>query len=316
MSNIIITEVAADDSEIRLDRWFKRHYPQVPFGTVAKLCRKGNIRLDGKRVKPEARLLVGQKVKFPKALLDIVPVDKGQEPTQARKDNLEKKAEEFMENIIYQDKNILVINKPAGIAVQGGTKIAYSVDDFLEFYRFDKNDRPRLVHRLDKDTSGILLIARSAKTAADLAELIRQKRVEKKYLALLDGVPKVKQGLIDIELQKSEDEDGDEKVRSQANGKKARTEYRILDYANQTACLGEFNLITGRTHQIRVHTAEIGCPIMGDKKYNHKRSKYKHMMLHAWEMSFMLNGQRYDLRQDPPEHFIEAMEDYGLRLAK
>jgi 23S rRNA pseudouridine955/2504/2580 synthase len=227
MSNIIITAVAADDSEIRLDRWFKRHYPQVPFGTVAKLCRKGNIRLDGKRVKPEARLLVGQKVKFPKALLDIVPADKGQEPTQARKDNLEKKAEDFMENIIYQDKNILVINKPAGIAVQGGTKIAYSVDDFLEFYRFDKNDRPRLVHRLDKDTSGILLIARSAKTAADLAELIRQKRVEKKYLALLDGVPKVKQGLIDIELQKSEDEDGDEKVRSQANGKKANTKFHF-----------------------------------------------------------------------------------------
>lgn len=301
-------KVKKDDEGIRLDRWFKRHHKHVPFGLVAKMLRKGIIKLNGKKTDISKILQTGDEIRFPN--FDIQA-----EPTQ-RKSN-PKLEKEIIESIIYKDKNIIVLNKPVGLAVQGGTKIAYSIDDISDCLRFGYDEKPKLVHRIDKDTSGILVLARKANVAAKLAEIFRFKKMQKFYLAILQGVPKPSQGKIDIPIEK-EQKGNFEKVRRNPKGQKALTYYRVMDYTANKFALVEFELVTGRTHQLRVHSSLIDCPILGDDKYGKREEVSSNiplqLYLHSYKMEFEFEGKTIKIKADIPKQFRETLNTLGLSV--
>jgi 23S rRNA pseudouridine955/2504/2580 synthase len=224
MANRINTvKVNHDDEGIRLDRWFKRHFKHVPFGMIAKLLRKGLIKLNGKKCDVSQKIQTGDEIMFPEFTIDPdVKIAK-------RNDKLEK---EIVDSILYKDENIIVLNKPVNFAVQGGSKIAYSIDDLSHCLQFGYEDKPKLVHRLDKETSGILILARKANIAAELARIFKHKELKKYYLAILQGVPKPHEGKIDIPIEKFE-KDKFEKVRKTHNkSKRAVTFYKSTQFTN------------------------------------------------------------------------------------
>ncbi len=301
-------KVKNDDAGIRLDRWFKRHYSHVPFGLVAKMVRKGIIKLNSKKADIASTLEVGDEIRFPNFEIQA-------EPTQ-RKSN-PKLEKEIIDSIIYKDQNIIVLNKPVGLAVQGGTKIAYSIDDVSDCLRFGYDDKPKLVHRIDKDTSGILVLARKANVAAKLAEIFRFKKMNKFYLAILQGVPKPHSGKIDIPIAK-EEKDKFEKVRKNSKGQKALTYYRVMDYTANKFALVEFELVTGRTHQLRVHSSLIECPILGDEKYGLRDEVSSNipmqLYLHSYKMEFEFEGKILKFKAELPKQFRETLNTLGLSV--
>jgi 23S rRNA pseudouridine955/2504/2580 synthase len=304
-------KIKPDDEQIRVDRWFARHYPNISFTVIAKLARTGQIRLDGKRVKPSSRVEAEQELRFPE--LSALP----QTPREANKTPKSQKWLDIIEdNIIYMDKNILAINKPAGLAVQGGTKVAVSLDDLLPFLKYEADDKPKLVHRLDKETSGVLILARTSKAAVKLSEIFRTRKMDKTYLAVLSGVPNPMSGVIDVPLEK-EVEEGFESVRPNQKGKKALTDYRVIDYASGVASLVELKLITGKTHQLRVHCSHIGCPIMGDEKYNTKDENYDlapRLYLHSYLTRVNYDGTFLEFKAPIPDYFKDALRTFGLAI--
>lgn len=260
--------VQPDDGELRLDRWFKRHYPELSYGQVAKWLRTGQVRVDGHRAKPGQRVSQGQEIRVPPispTQTDVAPAEKAR-PTVDRAD-----AAALRESVIYQDKFLIAVNKPAGLAVQGGSKTHRHLDGMLDALQFDAGERPRLVHRLDKDTSGLLLLARDRQTASQLAVLFQGREVEKTYWALVVGIPDHESGLIDTRLAKRGGE-GKQRVESVDDGQTAETEYRILDHAARRIAWLELRPRTGRTHQLRAHCKAMGTPIVGDGKYGGRDS--------------------------------------------
>ncbi|MCW8951586.1 MAG: RluA family pseudouridine synthase [Rhodospirillales bacterium] len=264
MTGLVAVRVAADEDGVRLDRWFKRHHPELPFGRLAKLLRTGQIRVDGKRAKAGQRLEEGQEIRVPPLGDAPAPVKRKPE-TPKRID--EKDAEALRKCVLYRDRDVLIINKPPGLAVQGGSKTAVHLDGMLDALRFDAKERPRLVHRLDKDTSGVIVLARNARAAAFLTESFRTRTVRKLYWAAVVGVPKPAMGIIDMPLAKLPGKSGDKVVADEDFGKVARTAYRIIDSAGRKAAWLAMEPLTGRTHQLRVHCAILGTPIIGDGKY-------------------------------------------------
>jgi 23S rRNA pseudouridine955/2504/2580 synthase len=259
-----LIEVAAEDADIRLDRWFKRLYPGLSHGRLEKLLRTGQIRVDGGRAKAAVRLAAGQTVRVPPldAAAETAPVAsaKPRAPRQSEVD-------EIRASVIYRDKDMIAINKPPGLAVQGGTNTDMHVDALLDVLRFDAPERPRLVHRLDKDTSGVLLLATSANSAAWLTQAFREKTTRKVYWALVVGVPKPRQGRIDLAIGKSADGPREKVVADAEDGKSAVTYYSVVEHAGAKVAWLALLPVTGRTHQLRVHAIEIGTPILGDGKY-------------------------------------------------
>jgi 23S rRNA pseudouridine955/2504/2580 synthase len=250
--------VAAADGVVRLDRWFRRHYPALSHGRLEKLLRTGQIRVDGRRVRASERIEPGQRVRVPPSAEAASP------PAQRLPPEEEAAARRL---VLYRDETLLVLNKPPGLAVQGGSGQRRHLDAILDGLRFGSEERPRLVHRLDKETSGVLLIARTAAAAAHLARAFREKTAKKIYWALVAGLPKAKEGRIDLPLRKAAGADG-ERVRPDAEeGKRALTLYRVLDNAGNRASFLLLLPLTGRTHQLRVHCAALGTPILGDAKY-------------------------------------------------
>ena len=240
--------VADDDDGIRLDRWFKRHLPQIGFGTVSKWARTGQIRVDGGRVKPEDRLRAGQVVRVPPG-----GDDGGKKTRQRRELSAEDEAQaEAM--LITRTKSALVLNKPPGLATQGGTKTTRHVDGLLDAYADDDEPRPRLVHRLDKDTSGVLLVARTPGSAAYYSKRFSGRSAKKIYWALIVGVPNVREGSIDAPLAKQPGTGGEKMHVDMDSGQAARTLYRVVEVAGNRAAWVELQPLTGRTHQLR----EIG----------------------------------------------------------
>lgn len=313
MVEIVKKQIQSDDDEIRLDRWFKRHYPSYPFSVIAKLARQGQIRVDGKRTDTAKRLQDGQEIRFP--LLESTPVlDK----TIIIPEKYKNLARDIESDLLYKDEHVIIINKPHGLATQGGSKISVSVDMLSELWKFELENKPKLVHRLDKDTSGVLVLARTAKAAQEVSRLFQSRESKKQYLAILQGVPKPLSGTIDIPLEKKEWKKGFESVQSSAGGKTSITHYKVLDYASKTAALVSLDLITGRTHQIRTHCAEIGCPVLGDQKYNkNDYSQYgaeNFLYLHAYAIEFQLFGTIISVTAPPPRHFLDAMKHFGLKL--
>jgi 23S rRNA pseudouridine955/2504/2580 synthase len=271
-----------DEAGMRLDRWFKAHYPALPFGHLQKLLRSGQVRVDGARVKTNTRLARGQRVRVPP--IDRAPMPRApQAPATGRRapahmqpapsPKRKPSDAEFVRSIIlFEDDDVLVLNKPMGLAVQGGSGTTRHLDGILEALRQPGRDgqRPRLVHRLDKDTSGVLLVAKNRFSAAALARTFRSRAARKIYWALVAGVPRPRQGRISTFLAKGGGPEG-ELMRIAQHGEKdashAVTYYAVVDQAAQMLAWLSMKPVTGRTHQLRAHAAFIGHPIVGDEKY-------------------------------------------------
>lgn len=272
-SAVATARVAADEDGLRLDRWFRRRYPDLTHGRLEKLLRTGQVRVDGKRAKSGFRLVVGQLVRVPPLGSPVVrsAASDVARPVAAAD------ARMLAERVLYKDDDVIVLDKPAGLAVQGGSGTPRHLDGMLDALRFG-GERPRLVHRLDRDTSGILVLARGAQAAAKLTAAFRARAARKVYWAVVVGVPHPLEGRIDVPLAK-ESGPGGERVVAVARAaserpgdeseeaKAAVTRYRVIDRAGKRAAWLVFEPETGRTHQIRVHAAALGTPIHGDGKY-------------------------------------------------
>jgi 23S rRNA pseudouridine955/2504/2580 synthase len=253
--------VDSSDGSLRLDRWFKRHYPGLGHGQLEKLLRTGRIRVDGKRARSGDRVAPGQAIRIPPhELAPPPPRPVRQQPRPADKALLQAA-------ILHHDVAVIVLDKPPGLAVQGGTATERHVDGMLDSLRFGNPERPRLVHRLDKDTSGILVIARTAAAAAFLTRAFREKTTRKTYWAVVVGRPKLAQGRIDLPLAKMAGHGGERVRPDTREGRRAVTYYRVIDSAGTRASWLALMPVTGRTHQLRAHCAAIGTPILGDAKY-------------------------------------------------
>ena len=256
--------VKRDDDGIRLDRWFKEHYPAFGFGALQKALRKGQVRVNGGRVQASRRLEAGETVRVP-PMSDQPAAARPQGPSRADA------KERLAEMTVYEDKDVLVLNKPFGLAVQGGAKTNEHVDGLLAAASPD-DGRGRLVHRLDKDTGGLLVTAKTRQAAQWLTEAFRKRHVEKEYWALVKGVPQPLEGRIDAALEKS-GPSGQEKARHTEDGQRAISDYQVMEMAAMKASFVALRPITGRTHQLRAHMALIGTPIIGDGKYGGAEAK-------------------------------------------
>jgi 23S rRNA pseudouridine955/2504/2580 synthase len=257
-----------DEADIRLDRWLRRHFPGLTQAAIQKFCRTGQVRVDGKRVEAATRLGAGQAVRIPPIQASTDAEEDA--PRAVRLDARERAALEAA--VIYRDEQIIVLNKPHGLAVQGGPGITRHLDGMLDALRFGSPHRPRLVHRLDRDTSGVIVLARTPGVAAKLAAAFRTRAVVKTYWAVVAGRPVPVEGRIDLPLVRigggprgERSAPADRKDKDAAH---AITDYRTLDNAGQKLAWLELQPLTGRTHQLRVHCLALGAPILGDVKYH------------------------------------------------
>jgi 23S rRNA pseudouridine955/2504/2580 synthase len=318
MADIRTFTVSDDDDGIRLDRWFKRHQPETSFNVVSRWARTGQLRLDGKRVTPGDRILAGQEIRLPPP--ETAPKRTG--PAKPRRNPLNPEEEEFVRSlVIYKDDSAFVLNKPAGLATQGGTKTHNHLDRLLDGLADDAGNRPKLVHRLDKDTSGALLVARSARSAAFYAKSFSGRTAKKIYWALIIGVPSASEGLIDAPLAKQPGTGGEKMQVDEEHGQAAKTKWRVIDRAGNRAAWVELQPLTGRTHQLRAHMAAIGHPIVGDGKYGGVDAFLtggisRKMHLHARRLKIDSLGGKIDVTADLPEHFEQSLQALGFEAAE
>lgn len=311
--------VSADDDGIRLDRWFKRHMPDISFATVSRWARTGQLRIDGARATPGDRITEGQSIRVPPA-----PPPSETAPVARKRPVRPQLADEdidFMQSlVIHRDDQAIVINKPPGLATQGGTKTDIHVDGLLDALMYEREDRPKLVHRLDKDTSGALLLARFARSAGYFAKAFSSRTARKVYWALVVGVPSIEDGMIDLPLAKQPGTGGEKMHVDEENGLPARTRYRVIERAGNRAAWVELQPHTGRTHQLRVHLSAIGFPIVGDGKYGGKDAFLtgtisRKMHLHARRIRIdHPDGGHVDVRADLPQHFAESIDALGFDI--
>ncbi len=287
---MIITHINQSQNGLRVDKFLCQKF-DISFGTAQKLLREKKIKVNDKKVDGSYKIQDGDEIKIFDDLSNRL------NKTKKKPKISPQKIEKFLSYIIYKDENIVAINKPAQLAVQGGSGINVSVDDMLDclLKQTDQNERPQLVHRLDKDTSGVLLIALNKKTAEHLTKLFKDKTITKTYLAMVDGIVKKDSGEINIALRKKF-VGKNEKVYPDKEGKEAITKYKLLKtYAD--CSLLELKPLTGRTHQLRVHCKEIGHPIINDIKYGGlkvaRKNLTENLCLHAWKIEFIdVNGKK------------------------
>jgi 23S rRNA pseudouridine955/2504/2580 synthase len=256
--------VKEGEAGMRLDRWFRAHFPQIRHGELEKLLRTGQVRVGGGRVKANRRLEPGEEVRIP----PLRATPPAPAPSRPRPEDAT-----FLRSIaLYEDDAILALNKPAGLPVQGGEKASRHIDGMLDAFAVN-GERPRLVHRLDRDTSGLLLLAKTRAAAAALSESFRRHEVEKTYWALVAGSPRPRAGTIDLALIKRRNAASEERVApAEDEGKSAVTDYQVVEEAGTVSFLA-LRPRTGRTHQLRVHCAALGTPIVGDGKYGGAKAR-------------------------------------------
>lgn len=309
--------VGYDDDGIRLDRWFKRHLPDTSFNLVSRWARTGQLRVDGARATPGDRLQAGQVLRIPppEVIREAVKTAKVRPERPPLSDDQVAFAREL---VIHKDAQALVLNKPPGLATQGGTKTTEHVDNLLDALQFEAEGRPKLVHRLDKDTSGALLVARTARAAAFFSKAFSSRSARKVYWALIVGVPSIEDGMIELPIAKQPGTGGEKMHVDEAEGQPARTRYRVIERAgNQTAWV-ELQPFTGRTHQLRVHMAAIGHPIVGDGKYGGPAAFLtggisRKMHLHARRIRIdHPDGGKLEVVAEPPAHIAESLDMLGF----
>ena len=310
--------VTEDDDGIRLDRWFKRNQPDISFNMVARWARTGQLRLDGKRVAPGDRIEAGQEIRVP----PVEPEAERPERAKPKRDPLTAEEEEFVRSlVIYQDEHAFVLNKPPGLATQGGTKTHNHLDRLLDGLADEKGSRPKLVHRLDKDTSGALLVARTARGAAFFSRAFSGRTAKKIYWALVVGVPSPEEGMIDAPLAKQPGTGGEKMHIDEEQGQPAKTRWRMVDRAGNRAAWVELQPLTGRTHQLRAHMAALGLPIVGDGKYGGAESFLtggisRKLHLHARRLVIDApDGKKIDITAELPDHFAQSLETLGFEVA-
>jgi len=317
-------EVSPDEADIRLDRWFRRHFPALTQGVIQRLCRTGQIRVDGKRAEASARLAPGQTVRIP-PLPDPKAPDR---PADAAPPDPRGRGE--MERmLLYRDEHIIVLNKPSGLATQGGPGIVRHVDGMSRALMTSPADRPRLVHRLDRDTSGVLVLARSPGVAAKLAAAFRSRAVEKIYWAVVVGRPVPVEGRLDLPLTRRDPSQaglrGERIAVAEPDDPEAThaiTDYRTLDHAARKLAWLELRPLTGRTHQLRVHSAELGAPILGDATYGEWRENGNSALIEGFSDQLHLHARRLTLphpsggtltlEADLPPHMAATFKTLGF----
>lgn len=300
-------QVSPDDDGQRLDRWLKKNFPDIGFGQLQKLLRTGQVRVDGKRAKPDARLSAGQELRLPPQL---------SQPEIARKTGDERDRAFIRSLVLYEDEDLVAINKPAGLAVQGGSGITRHVDGMLDGLTGSNGVRPRLVHRLDRETSGVLLLARSAEVARRLAAVFSGRDIDKSYVAITAPAPKSDKGRIDAPLSKGYAGDDIEKMHADEDaGKTAITDYAVLTRAaDGAAALCAFHPLTGRTHQIRVHASISGFPLWGDRKYEAPAGDRFYLHARRLKLEHPKTGAFLALEAPLPEAFLTRCKALGIPL--
>ena len=309
--------VAEDDDGIRLDRWFKRHMPDVSFNLVSRWARTGLLKIDDKRVVPGDRVATGQMLRLPP--VEAAPAE-GPEgrPLRVAEPLTAAETELVQDMVLARGKDWIMLNKPPGLATQGGTKTVQHLDRLLEALADEQGQRPKLVHRLDKDTSGVLLVARTARAAGHFAKAFAGRTARKVYWALVVGWPATSEGVIDAPLGKQPGSGGEKMQVDEKDGLPARTRYRQIDRAGNRATWVELQPMTGRTHQLRAHMAAIGHPIVGDAKYGGAAAFLtggisRKMHLHARRLRIDgTDGKAIDHTADLPPHFAETLATLGF----
>jgi 23S rRNA pseudouridine955/2504/2580 synthase len=337
MSGVREITVSDDEGEQRLDRWLRRLYPHVPQGRVERMCRKGEIRVDGGRVKASTRLASGQVVRLPPLPLTDTRPDVSRSNAVSDAD-----AKMIRDCVIYRDEHVLALNKPPGLAVQGGSGQTRHVDGMTEALKFDRDDKPRLVHRLDRDTSGVLILARSVRAAAGLARAFQSRDARKIYWALVAGAPSPPAGTIRYALVKAPGHGPSgagekmvvvppEEFKSTPGAKRATTDYMMIEAAAKRAAWVALAPITGRTHQLRAHMAAIGHPVIGDGKYAGNTqenvgegwgaqlgggvSRKLHLHARSLNIRHPVTGAALNLTAPLPEHMQRTWDMFGWRAS-
>jgi 23S rRNA pseudouridine955/2504/2580 synthase len=317
--------VARDETGLRLDRWFRAHFPDVTYGYLQKLLRSGQVRVDSKRVQANARLEAGQQVRVPQ----VVRKPPAAKPSLTPPLGLSKADRDFIERmILFEDEHVVVLNKPFGVAVQGGTGTKRHIDGILAGMADRFGDRPRLVHRLDRDTTGVLLVAKHRDAAAKLGRIFQTRSAAKTYWALIKGVPKPPQGKVEAALVKAAGPDGD-RVRKALPGEQdkamhATTHYSVIDRVAHKAAWVSLKPVTGRQHQLRAHMALIGNPIVGDNKYDGETAlaesgREAKLHLHARRLVIphpVAGHPTIDVTAPLPEHMRRTWDLLGLDAAR
>lgn len=325
--------IAEDEGEQRLDRWLKRHFPTLTQGAIEKMARTGQIRVDGGRVKASSRVAPGMVVRVPPIPEPPAIERRAPEPRISESDD-----EMIRRAVLYKDDHIIAINKPPGLPSQGGSGLAdRHVDALAEALKFGLPEKPKLVHRLDKDTSGVLLLARTNRAVRDLSEAFRSRATRKIYWAAVAGVPAPRKGTIRYGLVKAAGHGGrgegermiaihPSKVQETEGAKRATTDYAVLESLGTRASWVALVPITGRTHQLRAHMAEIGHPIVGDGKYGGSGQENlgdgwgaqlggdisRKLHLHARSLSFdhPVTGKRITVTAPLPEHMQRTWKTF------
>jgi 23S rRNA pseudouridine955/2504/2580 synthase len=315
-------EVKPDEAGMRLDRWIGMHFPSVTYGYLQKLLRSGQVRVDSKRVQANARLAAGQQVRVPAVVRQPPKAGSSVAPPPG----LSKADRDFIERLIlFEDEHVLVLNKPFGIAVQGGTGTRRHIDGLLAGMADRFGGRPRLVHRLDRDTTGVLMVAKHRDAAAKLGRIFQTRSAAKTYWALVKGVPKPPQGKVEAALVKATGPDGEDRVRKALPGEQdkamhAATHYAVIDRVAHKAAWVSLKPVTGRQHQLRAHMALIGHPIVGDNKYEGDKVLADSgidvkLHLHARRLVIphpVAGEARIDVTAPLPDHMRRTWELLGL----
>lgn len=317
-------EVKKDEDGLRVDRWFRVHFPEVGYGYLQKLLRSGQVRVDSKRVQANDRLQAGAQIRVPKVVRTPPPGA----PSLKAALGVSKGDRDLIEKaILFEDDHVLVLNKPFGLAVQGGSGTKKHIDGILAGMADRFGDRPRLVHRLDRDTTGVLLVAKTRDAAAKLGRIFQTRSAAKTYWALVKGVPKPQQGKIEAALVKAAGPDGD-RVRKALPGEQdvamhATTHYSVIDRVAHKASWVSLKPVTGRQHQLRAHMAMIGNPIVGDNKYEGESvladsgiEAKLHLHARRLVIPHPLGSKKIDVTAPLPPHMRASWSLLGLDEAR